>query len=85
MEFILVFFSQVTFCVFKTLIIYTTLRGEKHKTAGISVILGIINLMVVYIGVRAIEDGDVMVVLSYLAGNYIGTWASTRQIETNDY
>ena len=84
MEYILVFFSQVIFCVFKTLIIYTTMKGEKHKTAGISVILGIINLMVVYLGVQAIEDGNVGVVLSYLAGNYIGTWASTKPTEIND-
>jgi len=84
MEYILVFFSQVIFCVFKTLIIYTTMKGEKHKTAGISVILGIINLMVVYLGVQAIEDGNVGVVLSYLAGNYIGTWASTKPTDFND-
>jgi hypothetical protein len=79
MEMIIVFFSQVIFCVFKTLIIYTTMNGEKHKTAGISVVLGLINMAMVFMGIKAIEEGNVPIILAYLAGNYIGTYVSTNK------
>ena len=84
MEVILIFFSQVTFCVFKTLIIYTTMNGEKSKTAGIAVILGVINLGVVFIGIKAIEQNNMSIILAYLAGNFVGTYFSTRSKDENN-
>ena len=79
MEVLIVFCSQVVFCVFKTLIIYTTMNGEKHKTAGISVLLGIINMAMVFLGIKAIEEGNMVIIVAYLAGNYIGTYFSTTK------
>lgn len=84
MEALFIFFSQAIFCVFKTIIIYTTMRGEKHKTATIAVVLGALNLAAVYLGVKAVADGDVIVVLAYLAGNYIGTYFSTNNKNKQD-
>lgn len=84
MEALIIFFSQAVFCVFKTLIIYTTVRGEKHKTAAISVLLGMLSLAVAYLGIKAVGAGDMGVILAYLAGNYVGTYFSTNKDKFQD-
>ena len=78
-EILIVFFSQVIFCVFKTLIIYTTMNGEKTKTAGIAVVLGVLNLGIVFLGIKAIETGNLPIIAAYLAGNFVGTYFSTKE------
>lgn len=78
MMLLIVFFMQLIFCVFKTLIVYSAVAGNKHRTAGISVILGALHLAVLFLGLKSIESGNVLVVLAYLSGNYIGTYFSTN-------
>lgn len=79
--YLIVFFFQVFFNIFKVLEIKYTYENQIRQLLINSVWINLVSLASVYFSIDRLLDGDLWVVPFYILGSVLGKWVAMKNFE----
>jgi hypothetical protein len=79
--YLIVFFFQVLFNIFKVLEIKYTYENQIRQLLINSVWINLVSLASVYFSIDRLLDGDLWVVPFYILGSVLGKWVAMKNFE----
>lgn len=79
--YLIVFFFQVFFNIFKVLEIKYTYENQIRQLLINSVWINLVSLASVYFSIDRLFDGDLWVVPFYILGSVLGKWVAMKNFE----
>jgi hypothetical protein len=79
--YLIVFFFQVLFNIFKVLEIKYTYENQIRQLLINSVWINLVSLASVYFSIDRLLDGDLWVVPFYILGRVLGKWVAMKNFE----
>lgn len=79
--YLIVFFFQVLFNIFKVLEIKYTYENQIRQLLINSVWINLVSLASVYFSIDRLLDGDLWVIPFYILGSVLGKWVAMKNFE----
>lgn len=79
--YLIVFFFQVLFNIFKVLEIKYTYENQIRQLLINSVWINLVSLASVYFSIDRLLDGDLWVIPFYIVGSVLGKWVAMKNFE----
>lgn len=79
--YLIVFFFQVLFNIFKVLEIKYTYENRIRQLLINSVWINLVSLASVYFSIDRLLDGDLWVIPFYIVGSVLGKWVAMKNFE----